>query len=391
MPKLVNRARMTTATTGTGTITLGSASSGFQTFAAAGLVTGDIVRYVIEDGTNWEIGTGTYTSAGTTLSRTLVASSSGSLLSLSGTAEVFVTAAAEDISRTANNTLAAAGTTQGTATAITADVTRVSSGTGGVILPVTDAGRTFIIDNQTGVSINVYPPVGGTIADGATNSPQNIADGVIWTFAASTPLDYRRFRSAGFSSAAPAALGTAAAGTSDFSARRDHVHPSLEYWIAQNATYTLSAVTTAQKLFNATTNGALTLPVGVYEYEAIIYLTTMSATSGNAAFNLLGAGTATISSALSQALGHDAAIAAGAAAGGSYWTGTTSNAAIVTAAVGTAMGVSIRGWFRVSVAGTIIPSILLTTANAAVVQPNTYMVVKQQAASDTAVSFGPWS
>jgi len=98
MVKLVNRAKMTTSTTGTGTITLGSASDGYQTFAAAGVSNSDTVRYTIEDGNAWEIGTGTYTASGTTLSRTVSESSnSNNALNLSGNAVVFVTAIADDV------------------------------------------------------------------------------------------------------------------------------------------------------------------------------------------------------------------------------------------------------------------------------------------------------
>ena len=97
MPDVFNRVRMTTATAGSGTITLGSAVSKYQTFANAGVTNGTVVHYTIEDGTAWEIGTGTYTASGTTLSRTLVQSSTGSLLNLSGTAEVFITAPATAI------------------------------------------------------------------------------------------------------------------------------------------------------------------------------------------------------------------------------------------------------------------------------------------------------
>lgn len=96
--KLYNLARMTTATTGTGTITLGAAAAACLTFALAGVANGETVSYGIRDGANSEVGTGVYTSAGTTLTRTVTASTNANAaINLSGTAEVFITPRKEDL------------------------------------------------------------------------------------------------------------------------------------------------------------------------------------------------------------------------------------------------------------------------------------------------------
>lgn len=83
-------------TPGTGTITLGSAVSGFQSFASA-YAANATVDVSITDGTAWEVARAcTYTNSGTTLTRgTLEASSTGSALSLTSAAIVTVTATAE--------------------------------------------------------------------------------------------------------------------------------------------------------------------------------------------------------------------------------------------------------------------------------------------------------
>ena len=88
---LADRVQETTVTTGTGTITLAGAVTGFQSFSVIG--NGNTTYYTIVSGSNWESGIGTYSTSGPTLARTtiLASSNAGSAITLSGTSNVFVT------------------------------------------------------------------------------------------------------------------------------------------------------------------------------------------------------------------------------------------------------------------------------------------------------------
>lgn len=89
---VADRVKVVSTTTGTGTYTLGSASAGFQDFTVIG--DGNTTYYTATDGTDWEVGIGTYTASGTTLSRDTILSSSNSNNAVNwgaGDKDVFVT------------------------------------------------------------------------------------------------------------------------------------------------------------------------------------------------------------------------------------------------------------------------------------------------------------
>lgn len=81
MPLVVaDRVQETSTTSGTGALTLAGAVNGYRTFSS-GVGNGNTTYYAISDGTDWEVGLGTYTSAGNTLSRdTVLSSSNGNAL-----------------------------------------------------------------------------------------------------------------------------------------------------------------------------------------------------------------------------------------------------------------------------------------------------------------------
>lgn len=100
--RVFSLARMTVSSSGTGTITLNTAVSGFLTFDQAGCstaATGQVVIYSINDGTQAEIASGTYRSSALTITRGsstsgLISTNSNSPINMSNTAQVYITPAA---------------------------------------------------------------------------------------------------------------------------------------------------------------------------------------------------------------------------------------------------------------------------------------------------------
>ena len=93
---LKDRVKETTTTTGTGTYTLAGAVTGFEAFSSVG--DGNTTYYACTDGTDFEVGVGTYTSSGTTLARTTILQSSNSDSAVSwssGTKTIFCSQPAE--------------------------------------------------------------------------------------------------------------------------------------------------------------------------------------------------------------------------------------------------------------------------------------------------------
>jgi hypothetical protein len=91
---LKDRVKQGAAAPGTGTITLSSTTTGFQSFSAIG--NGNITYFAIVDTVSgaWEVNYGTYTSSGTTLSRNatpLSSSAAGALVNFTNAVEVFCT------------------------------------------------------------------------------------------------------------------------------------------------------------------------------------------------------------------------------------------------------------------------------------------------------------
>ena len=162
-----DRVKETTATTGTGTLTLDGAVVGYQSFSVIG--NGNTTYYSISSsgGSEWEVGIGTYTSSGTTLARNTVLASSNSnaLVPFSaGTKDVYVVyPAGKSVATEFANTFTAQQTVQNAALTVS------NTGTFGGSTSLTQSGTLSALSLRGGssptASYNGYFNLGGYVLD----------------------------------------------------------------------------------------------------------------------------------------------------------------------------------------------------------------------------------
>lgn len=190
---VADRVQEVTATTGTGTLTLNGAVTGFQSFAVIG--NGNTTFYTIVNNGDWEVGIGTYSSTGPTLARTTILSNSNgntSPINLVGASNVFVTyPASKSINYDANG-VATIGSTLGYSdTGIIGSFASTVAGYNQVIVQnkstATNASSNFNVSNDAATSTTGYAELGINSSTYTGTGSFNIA-GASYLASASTDL-----------------------------------------------------------------------------------------------------------------------------------------------------------------------------------------------------------
>lgn len=188
---LNDRVQETTTSTGTGTVTLAGAVLGYQSFAAIG--DGNTTFYTIaaQGGADWEVGIGTYTASGTTLSRDTVLSSSnsGSLVNFSaGIKAVFVTYPSEkSVNLNASGNVSTLGTIssatwQGTTVAVAYGGTGVTASSGANSVVLRDADQNISVNSVTETLTKTVSAGGTTVLTPASSHFQVLTGTLAQTY-----------------------------------------------------------------------------------------------------------------------------------------------------------------------------------------------------------------
>jgi hypothetical protein len=185
---LKDRVKETTATSGTGTILLDGAATGYQSFAVIG--NNNTTYYTIAGGSDYEVGIGTYYSGNTSLSRdTILASSNANAaVTLSGTYDVFVTYPAEvAVYLDGGNAVFANGSSNVTFSAINVSTATINTVTltNGTISAVPNAATDIVnktyVDALVASGIHFHQPVrveSPTALVAVYNQPNGAGNGV---------------------------------------------------------------------------------------------------------------------------------------------------------------------------------------------------------------------
>jgi hypothetical protein len=163
---LKDRVKEGTTTSGTGTVVLNGAATGYQSFAVIG--NGNQTYYAISGGSDYEVGIGTYYSGNTSLSRdTILASSNANAaVTLSGTYDVFVTYPAEEAVYVENGAVFANGSSNVTFTninvingSVLGNVTITSGTINAVPVIATDIVNKTYVDSIVASGVHFHQPV----------------------------------------------------------------------------------------------------------------------------------------------------------------------------------------------------------------------------------------
>ena len=176
----------TTATTGTGAYVLAGARTGFLAFSAV-CANNDTAEYTATDGTNWEVGLGTWTTGGNLARTTIYASSnSGSAVSWgAGSKDIFLdlpakyfsspTSAAQEPAHTGDVTNSAgslamtlAATTNSTLTTLSSlnSVGTITTGTWSAGAVTASGNITSVSNTQGYITSNTYSSSNQSVIDG---------------------------------------------------------------------------------------------------------------------------------------------------------------------------------------------------------------------------------
>jgi hypothetical protein len=180
---LNDRVQQTGTANTTVSFTLSGSVTGFQSFAVVG--NGNTTYYSAFDATgNWEVGIGTYSTTGPTLTRTtiLASSNTGSAVTFSGTVNVFVTYPAEkSVNLDGSNNVSALGTVssgtwQGTTVGVAYGGTGVTASSGANSVMLRDANQNVAVNrlNQSNTAVSA---AGGTTALTAASSYSQTLNG----------------------------------------------------------------------------------------------------------------------------------------------------------------------------------------------------------------------